>query len=79
MQLDKVLEHEQPLVDRESIDKERAIVSQKHLSQSSSSSQTLGYLPHEETAHMHSTDPVTKGVHAETTNIPLGHTMTRVR
>ena len=80
MQMDKILEHEQPLGDTDIIDKEKAIVSQKHLSQSSSSSQSMGYLPHEETAHEHSTDRGTKGMHAKTTNIPFDHTtMTMVR
>ena len=78
--MDKILEHEQPLGDTDIIDKEKAIVSQKHLSQSSSSSQSMGYLPHEETAHEHSTDQGTKGMHAKTTNIPFDHTtMTTVR
>ena len=80
LQIDKTLEHEQSLGDRESIDKEKAIVSQKQISQSSSSSQTMGYLPHEEQAHRHSTDRLTKGMHAETSKIPYGHTtMTMVR
>ena len=79
-QIDKSLEHEETLGDTELGNKEKAQVSQTQLSQSSSSSQSMGYLPHEETTKVHSTDHVTKGMLAETTELPLSHTtMTMVR
>ena len=79
-QIDKSLEHEETLGDTVIINKEKAKVSQKQLSQSSSSSQSMGFLPHEETAQVHSTDHITKGMHAKTTELLLSHTtMTMVR
>ena len=65
--MDEPLELEQPLDNKGIIiDEKEAIVSQNFLNQSASSSQRVGFLPQEETAHAQSTDSGTTGMQANT-------------
>ena len=64
--MDETLELEQPLNNKGIIDEKKAIVSQNFLNQSSLSSQRVGFLPQEETAHAQSTDSGTTGMQANT-------------
>ena len=64
--MDEPLELEQPLGNKGIVDEKKAIVSQNFLNQSASSSERVGFLPQEETAHAQSTDSGTTGMHADT-------------
>ena len=64
--MDEPLELEQPLDNKGIVDEKKAIVSRNFLNQSASSSERVGFLPQEETAHAQSTDSGTTGMHADT-------------